>query len=102
MYKILFSPLAREDLLKLKKHLLEEFDEVIASAIVNKLIANIRNIKDFPLLGRPLMNIIDIPTDYLYYVTGKNYVFYRLENREIRIIRILSTRQDYIQLLFDV
>lgn len=102
MYKIQLSPLAKEDLLYLKKYLVEEFNELIANETIDKLIENIRNIEEYPLLGRPLINLIDIPTEYMYYIADKNYVFYRIEDRDIKIIRVLSTRQDFIQLLFDV
>jgi len=101
MYKVQFSPLAKEDLLKLKNYLLDDFDEVTADNAIGKLVNNIKNIEEYPLLGRPLANKIDIPTEYMYYVADKNYVFYRLENKHIKVIRILDTRQDYIQLLFD-
>jgi len=55
---------------------------------------------DLNSLGRPLMNVIDIPTDYMYFVLEKNYVFYRLEKETVKIIRIIDTRQNYINILF--
>jgi len=46
------------------------------------------------------MNVIDIPTDYMYFVLEKNYVFCRLEKETVKIIRIIDTRQNYINILF--
>lgn len=100
MYAIQFSPLAKEDLIKIKAYLVEEFDSVIASEKVTRLLKSIKKFESFPLMGRPLMNIIDIPTDYLYFVTERNYVFYRLEQQTVKIIRIIDTRQNYISILF--
>ena len=100
MYAIQFSPLAKEDLIKIKAYLEEEFDSVIASEKVKRLLKSIKQFESFPLMGRPLMNIIDLPTDYLYFVTERNYVFYRLEQQTVKIIRIIDTRQDYINILF--
>jgi plasmid stabilization system protein ParE len=100
MYKVQFSPLARQDLIKIKNYLEEAFDNDIASEKIRQLLDSIRKFEMFPLLGRPLMNVIDIPTDYMYFVVDKNYVFYRLEKEIVEIIRIIDTRQDYINVLF--
>lgn len=100
MYKVQFSPLARQDLIKIKNYLEEAFDNEIASEKIRQLLDSIRKFEMFPLLGRPLMNVIDIPTDYMYFVVDKNYVFYRLEKEIVKIIRIIDTRQDYINVLF--
>lgn len=100
MYKIQFSPLAKEDLIKIKGYLEGAFDNEIASEKIRHLLDSIRKFETYPLLGRPLMNSIDIPTDYMYFVVEKNYVFYRLEKQTVKIIRIIDTRQDYINILF--
>lgn len=100
MYNIQFSPLAKEDLMKLRRYLDEEFDSKIASNKMKKLIECIRKFEEYPLLGRPLTNIIDIPTDYMYFVAEKNYIFYRLVKHNVYIIRVVDTRQDYMNVLF--
>lgn len=100
MVKVQFSPLAKEDLMKIKVYLEEAFDDDIASQKIRKLLDSIRKFETFPLLGRPLMNVIDIPTEYMYFVVEKNYVFYRLEHETVKVIRIIDTRQDYINILF--
>lgn len=100
MYNIQFSPLAKEDLLKIKVYLEKEFDNEIASEKVKQLLKSIKQFEQFPLMGRPMMNVIDIPTDYMYFVQEKNYIFYRLEKETVRIIRIIDTRQDYMNILF--
>lgn len=101
MYKIQLSPLTKDDLLNLEKYLKKEFDEITAKDVIKKLIGSLKKIEEYPLLGRPLTNLIKIPTEYMYYIADRNYVFYRIEGRSIKIIRVLSTRQDFIQLLFD-
>jgi plasmid stabilization system protein ParE len=100
MYTIQFSPVAQEDLIKIKVYLEEEFDVGIASEKIRELLKSIKRFEQFPLMGRPLMNVIDIPTDYMYFVLEKNYVFYRLEKETVKIIRIIDTRQNYINILF--
>jgi toxin ParE1/3/4 len=71
MYTIQFSPLAKEDLMKIKVYLEEEFDVKIASEKIKQLLISIKRFEAFPLMGRPLMNVIDIPTDYMYFVREK-------------------------------
>lgn len=100
MYNIQFSPLVKEDLLKIKVYLEKEFDNEIAADKVKQLLKSIKQFEQFPLMGRPMMNVIDIPTDYMYFVQEKNYIFYRLERETVRIIRIIDTRQDYMKILF--
>ena len=100
MYEVQFSPLAKQDLIKIIGYLEEAFDNEIASEKIRQLLNSIRKFETFPLLGRPLMNVIDIPTDYMYFVVDKHYVFYRLEKETVKIIRIIDTRQDYIDVLF--
>jgi len=100
MYKVYFSPLAKDDLMKINEYLQEEFGKETANFELKKLIESIKNFEQFPLMGRPLVNLIDIPTEYMYFVTERNYVFYRLENHKVKIIRILDIKQDYIQILF--
>ena len=100
MYNIQFTPLAKEDLMKIKGYLEKEFDVKIASEKIKQLLISIKRFEAFPLIGRPLMNVIDIPTDYMYFVVEKNYVFYRLEHKTVKIIRIIDTRQNYIDILF--
>lgn len=100
MYSIQFSPMAKKDILRIKLHLEEEFDTAIASVKIKQLLKSIKGFEEFPLLGRPLMNIIDIPTDYMFFVEENKYVFYRLEKETIKIIRIIDTRQDFMNILF--
>lgn len=100
MYSIQFSPIAKEDLMKLKSYLTEEFDTAITSDKIKSLIESIRKFETYPLLGRPLTNLIDIPTEYMYFVSDKNYIFYRLEGNVVHVIRVLDTRQDFMNILF--
>lgn len=102
MYRIQYSPIAKEDLLKIKDYISNEFDKATAENAIRAIINKINNLGEYPLMGRPLSNIIDVSTDYMYLVVEKNYVFYRNENQCVKIIRILDTRQDYMHALFRI
>ena len=41
-------------------------------------------------------------TDYRYLFREKNYVFYRIGNEEISIVRVLNEKQDYTRILFGI
>jgi plasmid stabilization system protein ParE len=100
MYRIQYSPIAKEDLLKIKDDISDEFDQETAVKTIRGIIKKIKNLEEYPLMGRPLSNIIDVSTDYMYLVIEKNYVFYRNEDQCVKIIRVLDTRQDYMRALF--
>ncbi len=101
MYTVEISPTAQEDLLRTKKYVEEEFGAERAKSVIAAVVTSLSKFQEFPLLGRPLSNIIDVPTDYMYFVIEKNYVFYRLEEGTVKVIRILSTRRDFMSILFE-
>lgn len=46
--------------------------------------------------------MFDIASDYRYIFVPKNYVFYRIEERYIRIINIYHEKEDFMLQLFGV
>lgn len=103
MYKLQYSPAAREDLRKIKAYIVSEFsDSNLADTIIYKMTRSIRQLEQFPLKGHPLTNMIDVPTDYLYFITEKNYVFYRTEAQRVKVVRILNERQNFMHILFGI
>ena len=102
MYRVQYSPKSKEDLMRIKSYITSEFDENLAKEVIKKVMARIRNLEEFPLMGKPLSNLIDVPTDYLYLVTEKNYVFYRNEEKTVKVLRVLNERQDYMRTLFGI
>ncbi|MDF2651730.1 MAG: plasmid stabilization system protein, partial [Paenibacillus sp.] len=67
-----------------------------------KITSDIRRLEEYPASGVGLGKLIDVPTEYRYLYSEKNYVFYRLELNNIRIVRVLSEQQDYMQQLFGI
>lgn len=102
MYIIDISPLANEDLLNIKKYIANNFSEELSLKVLREIVDTLRKFEKYPLMGRPLTNLIDVHSDYYYYVVGKNYVFYRIEGTTIKIIRVIDTRRDFVQALFGV
>jgi plasmid stabilization system protein ParE len=102
MPKLEFSPMALEDLLHIRNYIVTNWGESVANKILKKLTSDIRRLEEHPLLGVGLGKIIDVPTDYRYLFTEKNYVFYHLEFNKVRVVRILNEQKDYMMHLFEI
>ncbi len=101
MTEIKFSPEAIRDLQKIKKYIAEELcNEQAATGTIAKITKKIRMLADFPESGAPLSSVIDIETDYRFFVCGNYTAFYRLENGIVYVIRILYGRRNFVQILF--
>ena len=86
----------------MKNYLAQQFGIDKAKKGVKEITSTVRQLEHFPEEGSRLGELIDYPTDYRYLVVKPNYVFYRIEGDTVRIIRILSERQDFLQILFGI
>ena len=86
----------------MKNYLAQQFGIDKAKKGVKGITSTVRQLEHFPEEGPRLGELIDYPTDYRYLVVKPNYVFYRIEGDTVRIIRILSERQDFLQILFGI
>lgn len=102
MASIEYSFMALEDLQHISDYLMDNWGESVAKEKIEKITSSIRRLEVYPLLGADLGKIIDVPTDYRYLFTEKNYVFYRVKFDNIKIIRVLNEQQDYMIQLFGV
>ncbi|MDT8718596.1 type II toxin-antitoxin system RelE/ParE family toxin [Clostridium sp. 19966] len=102
MTKVEYSPMALEDLKNIRDYILTNFGDNTAKQVLKKITSDIRKLEQYPVLGVDLGNIIDVPTEYRYIFSEKNYIFYHLEFDKIRIVRVLNEKQDYIKQLFGI
>ncbi len=100
MYIIDFSISALQDLRNIKYYLEENYGESVVLEKIREISRRVRRLEQFPLTGVSLSNLVKSSLNYRYLVVEKNYVFYRIDNNRIKIIRILNERQDFIKLLF--
>ncbi|NCC82298.1 MAG: type II toxin-antitoxin system RelE/ParE family toxin [Clostridia bacterium] len=101
MQKIEYSIMALEDLESIKEKISLNNGNNTALKVLRKIIKDIKVLELFPFSGVNLGKLIDVSTDYRYIFIEKNYVFYRVENDKVKIIRIINERQDYIIQLFN-
>lgn len=99
--EIYYTPRARNDLVNIKESVIENFDdENLAIEVLKKIIKVVRQLVMFPYLGQELSGITGIYTEYRCLFCEKNYVFYRVEENRICVIRILNEKLDYMRILF--
>ncbi len=102
MPKLEYSPLALEDLQNIRDYIITNWGEKVANRILKKITTDIRILEENPMSGVDLAKMIEVPTDYRYLFTEKNYVFYHVEVDKVRVVRILNEQQDYMIQLFGI
>ncbi len=99
--KLRYAPAAVADLRSLRDYLVEEFGETVAQQAIEKLVADISSLKDFPGLMRPLAEKVKRTTDYKYFLCGKCSVAILSEADDIlSVVRIFDERTDYVARIF--
>ena len=102
MAKVEYSPAALVDLQRIRDYILANWGETVVQRIMKKITSDIRSLEQYAILGVGLGNIVDVPTEYRYLFSEKNYVFYHLEFDKVRIVRVLNEQQDFMQQLFGI
>lgn len=97
-----YSPVARQKLLKIKCETEEKYGETIAKRILENMLKSIRQLMLFENKGISLNATIGIQCDYRYLYVEHNYVFYRVDDRSIKIVDILNEREDFMRILFGI
>lgn len=96
-----YTPKAKEDLQNIKADIMSKFDsEEIAERVLRKLTETARNLTVFPYMGSELVRTTGVLTDYRSLFCMHNYIFYRIEENIIRVVRVLNEKQDYMNILF--
>ncbi len=102
MMKIVFSPEALKDIEEIKSYLLGQFGDETTAKNIKKILKEIRTLSSFPLKGSGIWERYGIDSEYRFLYTNKNYVFYRIDDDVIRIIRVLDARRDFLNILFGI
>lgn len=101
--RIYYTPESLEDLQAVKASVVEKFfDEELALRVLKDITQNIRKLEIFPNMGTDLSSVTIAGKGYRYLFCRKNYIFYRIEEDTVRIIRVLNEKQDYMRILFGI
>lgn len=97
-----YSPEAVNDLEEIWSYISAELHNPnAAKRTVEHIFAALEKLQDYSEMGAPLSSIIGIDSDYRFVVCGSYLAFYRVENTEINVVRVLYARRDYARVLFD-
>ena len=102
MKKIKYTPDAADKLRALKMAISKEYGLDSAKKIVKSITDAIRGLCDYEEKGSEVSKMFDVVSDYRYIYVSKNYVFYRIEEKYIRIINLYYEKQDLMWQLFGV
>lgn len=98
----MYAPRTLQDLQGIKTYISGQFGGDTAKERMRKLTEMVRQLELFPEEGLRLEEMLDYLTDYFYLFVKPNYIFYRIEEDTVRIIRILNEKQDFLQILFGI
>ena len=101
MAKINFTPAALEDMKEIKVYITDELcSDQAAINTIQKIMERINQLADFPEIGAPLSSIICFDVPYRFLVCGHYTAFYKYDEDEVHIIRVLYGRRNFMQVLF--
>ena len=101
MFKLHYSPDARNDLSEIKKYFSVELaNPGAACRMVAYISKRIRSLEQFPEMGASLSPIVGIDTSFRFLVCKNYLVFYRIEGNDVFISRVLYGGRDYVAILF--
>lgn len=102
MHTLKINPMALIDLNEIKNYITNELcSPEAAKRQVLRIIERYESLKSHPFLGTDLNSRIGVHTNYRYLTCDNYIIFYKVENDEILIYRILYGARDYMKLLFD-
>lgn len=102
MKKIKYTPDTADKLRALKATISQEYGVDNARKIVKNITDAIRGLSDYEEKGPEVSKMFDVVSDYRYIFVSKNYVFYRIKEKYIRIINLYHEKEDFMWQLFGV
>jgi len=85
---------AATDLRKIIEYTLDQWGEEQVFIYRDRLESRFNQIAKFPELGR---THVELPDHIFYVVEGKHYVFYKIVDNDIEIVRLLHARMEMVR-----
>ena len=97
-YNILYLPASTADLNAIFEYI-QPHNQTAANTLLDTLESRIEELKNFPQMGKPVPDYELNAKGYRLLVAENYYVFYIVheEEKTVKIYRILSALQDYLQ-----
>ena len=101
MLKIVLSAEARRDLKSIQDYITDEQESPQnALRVIEKILDRIENLLRLPDTGTLLSPKVNFPTNYRYARAASYLIFYRHENNQIFVDRIIHGKRNYLAILF--
>jgi len=92
---------ARRDLKNIQDYLSHERESPLTALnVIEKILNQIERLQSLPGIGTLLSGQVNFPTNYRYVRAAGYLIFYRHENNQILVDRIIHGKRDYIGILF--
>ena len=102
MFQVDVSPQAAEDLLEIKFYIEKELQNPIAAHnTIKTIVETYEDLAKDPDVGIPVERYVPFPTDYTFVLANNYSIFYRIEGKFVKVIRIMYSRRDFARILFD-
>lgn len=101
MDKVLLTGKAIADIKGIYEYIAEDSPQN-ADIIKHEILETVNRLGVFPGMGGKLSEKLNFKTDYRYFVSKNSYIiFFKEEETVVKIYRVLSSRMDYVSILFD-
>ena len=100
--KLHYSDDALQDLDEIWEYITTELcNPSSAEKAVHQIMDKVEQLEKYPQMGALLSTIVSMINEYRFLVSGNYLIFYRVEENDVYIDRILYARRDYLRVLFD-
>ena len=102
MKQIKYTPDAADELRALKSAISQKYGADKEKKIIKSITNAIRERCDYEEKDPDVSKMFDVVSDYRYIFVSRNYVFYRIEDKYIRVINLYHEKEDFMWHLFGV
>ncbi|MBQ8983468.1 MAG: type II toxin-antitoxin system RelE/ParE family toxin [Lachnospiraceae bacterium] len=102
MKKIEYTPDAADKLREIKKYIVQQYGEESSKRVIQTITNAIRGLCEYEKKGPEVSKMFEIDTEYRYLFVSQMYVFYKIEDKYIRIINQYHEKEDFMQKLFGI
>ena len=99
--KLHYSRLALVDLEEIQNYVLADSCSLdITEKEIGNILDIVKKLETFPEIGMVLDELVPFKSDYRVLSVKKYLIFYRVDESDIYVDRILHSRRNYIRILF--
>ena len=97
MLELRFTPIAVNDLQKIRQFIAED-SVAMAEKAIQEFFKQFEVLIDFPYMGNALAKRVSFRTNYRYIVVGNYIVLYRVSENYLEIYRVINRYQDFTKI----